>query len=213
MSRRDQLVCAGCLVVMMPISSLWTLCRCVFPELRRVPEILGYGLALRATAMAHRYRHQAGANGAPSIGCKPFRFIANIKPEAFVALGRDLIAFLLVGGHPADIWHEDTRLPGDIGADIPRVREGIEGTVRDLVVVLHPSSFGLFLCFDAAEPSVAHVLQAIGDPVHVLLASQDHLAFDAGALRAGDHEEVRKPGNHDAEIGSRTVFPFLSNRD
>src|SRR5690349_15555478 len=98
-------------------------------------------LAVEATAMAHRYQCQAGANGAPSISCKPFRFTGNIEPEAFVALGRDIIAFLLISGHPADIRHEDTRLPGDIGADIPRVRQGIEGTVRDLVVVLHPSIF------------------------------------------------------------------------
>jgi hypothetical protein len=39
---------------------------------------------------------------------------------------------------------------------------------------------------------VAQVLQAIRDPVDVLLAAEDHLAFHAGALRPRDHEEIRE---------------------
>ena len=38
----------------------------------------------------------------------------------------------------ADIGHEDTGLARDIGADIPRIGQRIEGTISDFVIVLHP---------------------------------------------------------------------------
>ena len=58
----------------------------------------------------------------------------------------------------------------------------------------------------------AQVLQAIGYPINVLLAGQYHLTFDAGALRAGNHEQIRNPGDHDPEICARAVLPFRSDR-
>ena len=42
----------------------------------------------------------------------------------------------------------------------------------------------------------------------MLLARQDHLAFDARALRTGDHEQVGEAGNHDPEVGAWAVFPL-----
>src|SRR5215831_11850749 len=57
-----------------------------------------------------------------SICRKPLFFNRSSQPKAFVACGRDLIAFLLVCGDAADIRHEYTRFPRDVGADVPRVR-------------------------------------------------------------------------------------------
>jgi hypothetical protein len=58
----------------------------------------------------------------------------------------------------------------------------------------------------------AQILQAVGNPIDVLLARGDHLAFDARALRAGNHEQVWKPRDHDPEICARPVLPFLLDR-
>jgi hypothetical protein len=40
-----------------------------------------------------------------------------------------------------------------------------------------PSGLGILLCVDAREPMVTQVLDAICDPIDVLLASQYHLTF------------------------------------
>src|SRR6516225_6284978 len=59
---------------------------------------------------------------------------------------------------------------------------------------------------------IPQVLDAIRDPIDVLLASQYHLTLDAGALRACDHKQIWEPGDHDPEVSTRTVLPLLSNR-
>ena len=41
------------------------------------------------------------------------------QSEALVAVGGDCVAFLDVRREAADVWHEDTRLTGNVGADIP----------------------------------------------------------------------------------------------
>ena len=56
---------------------------------------------------------------ARSIRRKPLLFNANTQTETFVAPCRDFITFLFVCSHAADIRHEDTGLPWDIGADVP----------------------------------------------------------------------------------------------
>ena len=55
----------------------------------------------------------------PSICRKPLVFNANTQTKAFVAPGRDLITFLFVCRHAADIRHEYTGFPGNVGADVP----------------------------------------------------------------------------------------------
>src|SRR5205814_2259132 len=98
-------------------------CRMSFSELRRVAEILGHGRSFGRSTMTNRACWcQTAASGAPSIGGKPLRFTAATETKPFIALRRDIVAFLLVGGHAADIGHEHARLSRDIGADIPRVR-------------------------------------------------------------------------------------------
>src|SRR6516165_1922998 len=127
-----------------------------------------------------------------SICRKPLPFRTNTQTKALVASGRNLIAFLLVRGDATDIRHKYPRFPRNISADIPRVSQMIEGSIRYFVVVLHPGVLSVFLCLDARVAAVVQVPQTIRDPIDVLLARQNHLAFDAGALRAGDHEQVWK---------------------
>jgi hypothetical protein len=61
-----------------------------------------------------------------------------------------------------------------------RVRQRIEGAIRDLVVVLHLSILGSLLGLDAREPMIAQVPQAIRDPIDALLA-QYHLTLTPGS--------------------------------
>jgi hypothetical protein len=54
-----------------------------------------------------------------SICRKPLILNGNTHTEAFVASGRDLVTFFLVGGDAADIRHEDTWFSRNVGADVP----------------------------------------------------------------------------------------------
>jgi hypothetical protein len=54
-----------------------------------------------------------------SICRKPLLFAGWAQPEAFIAVRRDFITFLLVRADATDIGHEDTRFPGDVGPHIP----------------------------------------------------------------------------------------------
>src|SRR4051794_20473309 len=92
------------------------------------------------------------------------------QSKTFVALGRDLVALLLIRGDAADIGHEDTGLARNIGADIPRIGQRIESVISDFVVVLHPGILCILLRLDARQAVVAQALEAIRDPIDVLLA-------------------------------------------
>ena len=60
------------------------------------------------------------ANASTSLICrKPLLFHAILQTKAFVAPGRDLVAFLLVRGDAADIRHEYAGFPRNVGADVP----------------------------------------------------------------------------------------------
>jgi hypothetical protein len=59
------------------------------------------------------------SNDTRSIRRKPLLFNATTQTKAFVAPCRDLITLLLIGGDAADIRHEDTGFPRNIGADVP----------------------------------------------------------------------------------------------
>ena len=60
------------------------------------------------------------ANASTSLICrKPLLFHAILQTKAFVAPGRDLVAFLFVCGDDADIRHEHAGFPRNVGADVP----------------------------------------------------------------------------------------------
>ena len=75
-------------------------------ELRWVASTLGQTAASRTSFVQ-------------SVRRKPLLFNANTQTKAFVAPGGDLITFLLVCGDAADVRHEYTGFPRDIGADVP----------------------------------------------------------------------------------------------
>src|SRR5947209_180158 len=88
--------------------------------------------------------------------------------KALIALGRDFVADLAIDADPADIGHEDLRLAGDVGAHVPGVGLRIERGVRDLVHVRHPFVLGFFLRLYANNTTVAHITNAVADPVNML---------------------------------------------
>src|SRR5580700_7361058 len=110
------------------------------------------------SCVAGRYSRQTARKQnviEPSICGEPLLFSGYTQPKAFVAVGSDLIAFLLVRGDATDIRHEHAGLAGNIGADIPRIGERIEGTVRHLVVVQHPGVFGVLFSLDACQAAIS----------------------------------------------------------
>jgi hypothetical protein len=131
------------------------------------------------------YLGETQESSAPSLCRKPRLFNGFAQTKAVVSIGRDLIASLLIRSNAAYIRHEDAGFSGNVGANLPRTRQRVERTVRNFVVMLHPGRLGIRLRFDAREAESVQILQT-GDPIDVLLARQDHLAFDAGTLRAGN---------------------------
>jgi len=68
------------------------------------------------------FPRQTGATrtSSASLICrKPLLFDTSTQTKAFVASGRDLLAFLFVCGDAADIRHEYTGFPRNVGADVP----------------------------------------------------------------------------------------------
>jgi len=74
---------------------------------------------LGAVASFPRQTAATRMSSASLICRKPLLFNASTKTKAFVAPGRDLVAFLLVRGDAADIRHEHTGFPRNVCADVP----------------------------------------------------------------------------------------------
>ena len=72
----------------------------------------------------------------------------------------------------------------------------------------HPD-FGQRGRLDRLEAFVAHVLEALGHPVDVLLDRYGHVRQDGRAAGPGEHEEVREPGGHQAQVRRRPGRPLL----
>ena len=84
--------------------------------------------------------------------------------------------------------------------------EGDGGAVPDVLV---PAGFGDRGRLDGLEACFAHVLEAVGDPVDVLLDRDGHVGQHRRAARPGDHEEVGESGGREPEVGGRAVGPLL----
>ena len=61
--------------------------------------------------------------------------------------------------------------------------------------------------------ALAHMLDARCNPVTSQLACQRHFVSHAGRFGTVDHEQIRKSGNHHAEVTRETVAPDLLQRD
>src|SRR5579885_3065780 len=65
------------------------------------------------------------------------------------------------------------------------------------------------LGFNAAAMMFAHILDTVTDPFYVLFDRDGHIAQYGWAAGACDDEEIREASGHNAQIGTRSVSPFL----
>src|SRR5882757_10511356 len=62
---------------------------------------------------------------------------------------------------------------------------------------------------DCIDVPVAHVLNAVADPINMILDCQRHVIEHRRTLRAGNCEEVRKTVHHQAQLSTWAIFPAL----
>src|SRR6185295_16990668 len=94
------------------------------------------------------------------------------QTKTFVAARGDLRAFEPVAF--ADIGHEDARLARDVGAKIPGIgfrKERARGHLGD---VRHPGALSHRLRLQDSRAALAHVIDAVRQPVDMLFARVDH---------------------------------------
>ena len=135
-----------------------------------------------------------------------------VEGEAQVVAADDLVAGLPVAVDARDVWQEDARLPGNVGAHVPGIGAGKEGDVGAVVHVLHPARLRRRRRLDDVELRGAHVVEAGRHPVDVLLDGHGHVREHRRAPGAGDHEEVGEPSRHQAQIGLGAVLPLVRER-
>src|SRR5581483_10968810 len=131
--------------------------------------------------------------------------------ETLVALGSDVIADGTVASHAAGVRHEHAWLARDVGAEVPGMRgERQQGCMRGRVDVLAPL-FRRFGCRLAGlDAVVAHMGDAVGNPLDVLLDRDGHVAEYRRTAGTSDSEEIWKAGNLQPEISARPRGPGIA---
>ena len=106
-------------------------------------------------------------------------------------------------------------LPGMLAPRYHELQPGIaEQRHRgDAVHVRDPCRLRLGRRFDGRVSVRAHVLDAVRDPVHVLLDRHHHVGEHRRAAGPRDGEQVREPGDAEAEVGDRPRGPRVAQRD
>ena len=84
--------------------------------------------------------------------------------------------------------------------------------MRDLVDVRDPGVLGVPIRLDPLRAPAAQHGQAVGDPLHVLLDGEDHVAQHGRAARPGDEEQIGEARRHQPKIGARTRRPLAGQR-
>ncbi len=82
-----------------------------------------------------------------------------------------------------------------------------------VVDVLDPAVLGGRGRLDRRVARVAHRLDRVDDPVHVLLDRDRHVGQHRRAPGPGHHEQVREADRSEAEIGARAVRPLVLQRE
>ena len=103
--------------------------------------------------------------------------------EAVVAGVADRGAALAVAGLSARVGHHHPGLAGDVGAHVPGVRPPEQRLASHLGDVFHPGVLRFLGGLDAGPPVLAHVLDAVGDPVDVVLDGHRHVHEHRRAAR------------------------------
>ena len=64
--------------------------------------------------------------------------------------------------------------------------------------MFHPMVFGFLGGFDSIDLLLLKIVDAVADPLHVLLTGGHHVGHHRGTTRAVYHEEIRKAGHRHA---------------
>src|SRR5262245_28415355 len=110
--------------------------------------------------------------------------------EAVIGIVHYFIALLHIDWKAADVGHEHAGSSGNVGSDIPGAASRTQRNRRDLVDVGHPGVLVGLKGLDAAGADIAHVAEAIGQPVDMLFDRLDHARQHRRAAGTGDHEEI-----------------------
>src|ERR1700730_5072131 len=92
----------------------------------------------------------------------------------------------------SEIGQEGAWLAGNVGTHVPRIGAGHQRLVHDLVDMSNPLILRLGHRFDGGLAVLAHVVDAVGDPLHMLLDRYRHIRQHRRALWASDGEQVRE---------------------
>ena len=127
--------------------------------------------------------------------------------EAQHAAADDLVADAAVGADAAGIRHHAVDLAGNVGARVPGVRQPMQRHRRTIGHVPRPAGLGGLGCFHGREAGLAQRRQAVDHPVGMLLDRDRHVRQHRRAAGPGNHEEVGKARDGEAEIGLRSLRP------
>ena len=129
--------------------------------------------------------------------------------ESLIPVRYDLLAFAAIVGEAALVGHEDPRFAGDVGAKVPAVGGSLQTNPSDLLVMVPPLLFRLWLGLDRCVVVSAHIGKAVGDPVDMLLDSGEHVGEDRRAAGSGDGEQVREVGDEHSHDRGGLGIPFV----
>src|SRR5438477_10771972 len=130
----------------------------------------GRGLEL-AFGRTRRLRSRATGSLSRSLAAP-----RSMHGEAEVAACGDLVAFPVIGAYTAGVGQHPARLALDIRAEIPGVSPGDECGIGGLVVMRHPLVLRILCRLDDFQIPAAHVLDAVVDPLDLLLEAGRHVA-------------------------------------
>src|SRR4029078_6366747 len=117
-------------------------------------------------------------------------WLLSLYRKALMTLRGDVVADMPVGPDSADIGHEYPGFAGHVGAHVPGVGLRIERGVGDLVDRGHPIVLGVLLRFHGVEIAVAHIGDAVADPVDMLLDRDDHVPHTRRTAGPGHVKEA-----------------------
>ena len=123
-------------------------------------------------------------------------------------VGGDLFEAVEVPGSHR-VCQELPRLPGDVGAGVPRVGAGVEGAVCEIADLLVPRRFRVLGRLDRVEPVLVEVADARLDPGDVPFAAEGHRVQHSGGLGTVDHEQVRETRDRHTQVGVEPAVPLL----
>src|SRR5215472_6312958 len=122
--------------------------------------------------------------------------------EARIAGLGDLVAAVAVDVQSAGVGHVDPHFPGHVGPEIPGGAALVHAhaALRERGDVRHPVLLRLRLGLYGPPARFAQVVQAVDDPLAMLLDRGDHVGQHRRAAGPGDGEEVGKASHHQSEI-------------